>query len=237
VADETGAVSGRRLLGTLAAGAASSAVIGSATYYSVHFFALTVDSALMTQVIVAEVYSALIAAFSIGFPPLTRSPLAMCFTSMRDLVFAGLAWVGIVISAVVVYFLLSSITGSITDATRQLLTVATDVKRLEGQTGAAIWVVAIARGCLIVPVFEELFFRGLLFGWLRKRLSVPVAVTVSAVLFAAMHGYFIAMPYAFICGLFTGWIRVLTGSTLNTVFMHVLNNVSFLCLGFFLLHK
>jgi hypothetical protein len=39
-----------------------------------------------------------------------------------------------------------------------------------------------------------------------------------------MHLYPIVMPYTFVTGLFTGWIRVRTGSTLNTVFMHVLNN-------------
>jgi len=45
----------------------------------------------------------------------------------------------------------------------------------------------------------------------------------------------IAMPYAFVFGVFTGWIRIRTESTLNTAFMHVINNVFFLCLGFLLL--
>jgi hypothetical protein len=31
------------------------------------------------------------------------------------------------------------------------------------------------RGCLIVPIFEEVFFRGVLLSWLRSRLNVHVA--------------------------------------------------------------
>jgi membrane protease YdiL (CAAX protease family) len=78
-------------------------------------------------------------------------------------------------------------------------------------------------------------FRGLLLDWLRKRLSDGRAVTVSAVLFALMHIYPIAMPFTFLFGLFAGWIRLRTGSTVNTLFVHTLNNVLFLTLGLLLL--
>jgi membrane protease YdiL (CAAX protease family) len=50
-----------------------------------------------------------------------------------------------------------------------------------------------------------------------------------------MHGYPIILPCAFVYGLFAGWIRERTGSTLNMVFVHALNNVLFLSLGLFLL--
>jgi len=79
------------------------------------------------------------------------------------------------------------------------------------------------------------FFRGLLLGWLRKHLADRSAIAVSAAVFAAMHGYPIVMPYAFVSGLFTGWVRVKTGSTLNTILRHVLNNVVFLFAGLALL--
>jgi hypothetical protein len=60
-------------------------------------------------------------------------------------------------SLIVVYVLLRPIAGGLFDAARQILTLATDAKRLDGQPVSAR-VVAIARGCLIVPLFEELFF-------------------------------------------------------------------------------
>jgi hypothetical protein len=51
----------------------------------------------------------------------------------------------------------------------QLIAVATDAKRLQGQSSSA-WVIAILRGCLLVPIFEEVFFRGLLLSWLNRHM-------------------------------------------------------------------
>lgn len=39
----------------------------------------------------------------------------------------------------------------------------------------------------LVPVVEELGFRGLIYGWLRQRLHIWPSVLVSSVFFAAMH--------------------------------------------------
>jgi membrane protease YdiL (CAAX protease family) len=38
-------------------------------------------------------------------------------------------------------------------------------------------------------------------------------------------------PYTFLFGIATGYVRRATGSTFNTVLMHVLNNVVLLILG------
>jgi uncharacterized protein len=78
-------------------------------------------------------------------------------------------------------------------------------------------------------------FRGVLLEWLRKRLSNWKAIVVSAVMFTVMHVYPIAMPYAFLFGLFMGWLCLRMGSTVNTFFVHVLNNLLFLSLGLLLL--
>jgi membrane protease YdiL (CAAX protease family) len=222
------------LLVTIASGAVASAVIGAASYYGIRCAIPSADAALTTQIIVAEVYSTLILAFVLSFGPLPRPPLDLRFTSAKDLGLAFMAWAGVIGVSLIIYFLLSPITGGVSAALRQILSVATDAKRLNGQPESA-WVVAIARGCLIVPLFEELLFRGLLLSWLEKYFSASRAIIASAVLFAAMHGYPVALPYAFVFGLFAGWIRERTGSTLNMFFMHALNNVLFLCLGLCLL--
>ena len=188
----------------------------------------------MAQVIVVEVYTLLIAAVAVAFRPIHDLPLGLRFTSLRDLALAFVAWLGIIAASAVAYLLLRPAFGSLTDALRQILIDATDVKRLQGQPTAA-WAIAIPRACLLVPLFEELFFRGALLQWLRHHLPDLSAIVVAAVLFAAMHIYPIAMPYAFVFGAFTGWIRIRTESTLNTVFMHAVNNVFFLYLGFLLL--
>jgi len=44
-------------------------------------------------------------------------------------------------------------------------------------------------GCLFAPFVEELFFRGLVYAWLRQRIPVIAAIALSALMFASMHGF------------------------------------------------
>ena len=108
--------------------------------------------------------------------------------------------------------------------------MATDAKRLQSQSSSA-WVIAILRGCLLVPIFEEVFFRGLLLSWLNRHMPFTFALLAMSVLFAAMHVDPPALPYTFLFGIATGYVRQITGSTANTVVMHVLNNIVLLTLG------
>ena len=48
--------------------------------------------------------------------------------------------------------------------------------------------------CIIGPFAEELFFRGLLYAWLRQAFSVIFSVILSSVLFASLHGAFGLIP-------------------------------------------
>jgi membrane protease YdiL (CAAX protease family) len=96
-------------------------------------------------------------------------------------------------------------------------------------------VLAILRGCLLVPIFEEVFFRGLLLSWLNRHMRFVPALLVQAALFAAMHVYPVVFPYSFPAGIATGYVRRATGSTFNTVLMHMMNNVVLLILGLRLL--
>lgn len=59
----------------------------------------------------------------------------------------------------------------------------TDIKDAFGSLIA----VAIVTTVVVAPIAEETVFRGFVFGWLRTRLTLPWAVTVSAALFSAAH--------------------------------------------------
>ena len=233
-ASGTASLDGRRFLRAVGGAIAAAVLTGTAAWFGLRSVMSPEQSAVASQIVVAVVYGTLIASFVYAFRPPHDFPLDLKFTSAKHLGLAVLAWFGLISVALAVYLLLSPVTGGLAESTRQILSVATDVKRLDGQPATA-WAVAIARGCLIVPVFEEVFFRGLMLGWLRKHLADRGAITVSAALFAVMHGYPIVLPYVFVSGLFTGWVRMRTGSTLNTILMHVLNNVVFLFAGLSLL--
>lgn len=61
-----------------------------------------------------------------------------------------------------------------------------DVIAPEGFTWLGFLVTLLGAG-ILVPISEELFFRGAIFTWFRGRYNFPVAVVVSSLLFALGH--------------------------------------------------
>lgn len=74
--------------------------------------------------------------------------------------------------------------------------------------------------CAIVPLFEELLFRGLLFGWLRLRLGTYFAAGVSALAFAAVHGMLFAIPGIFALGMILALLYERSGSLWPAILCH-----------------
>jgi uncharacterized protein len=91
--------------------------------------------------------------------------------------------------------------------------------------------VSVIVGLLIVvaaPVAEEIFFRGFLFGGLRRGLPFVAAALVSAVIFGAFHytgpHSLTVLPQLAFLGLVLAWIYERSGSIYPTIALHVLNN-------------
>jgi uncharacterized protein len=78
-------------------------------------------------------------------------------------------------------------------------------------------------GALVVPLAEELLFRGMLYTWLR-RWGVAVAVGVSAIVFGLFHGVSVVLPAAVLLGVLTALIYEKSGSIWPAVMVHVANN-------------
>lgn len=81
---------------------------------------------------------------------------------------------------------------------------------------------------VLIPIGEESLFRGFLFrGWLTSSRRAWPVILATAGLFAVVHAqydwFLIAQVFAF--GVFFGWIRWVTGSTLLTMLLHGLVNL------------
>jgi membrane protease YdiL (CAAX protease family) len=223
-------ISGRRLGLSLMAAISSAAGVGVITYFGL---AKTMGGLLGTalpQIVTFAVYATLVAVLCYAFRPPSRPPIALRFTGVKDLAFALGATAVLMAACALVYAFLGRFLGGFLHLLAQLTAVATDAKRLEGQSSSA-WMIAILRGCLLVPVFEEIFFRGLLLSWLNRHMRFVPALLVHSALFAAMHVYPVVFPYAPLAGIATGYVRRATGSTFNTVLIHVMNNVVLLIVG------
>lgn len=53
---------------------------------------------------------------------------------------------------------------------------------------------------VLAPIAEELLFRGLIYGTLRRVLKWPAAILVSCAIFGLMHGQLLWVIYAFLMG-------------------------------------
>lgn len=79
-------------------------------------------------------------------------------------------------------------------------------------------------GGLLVPVGEELLFRGILFAWLR-RWGLPLSVAVSSLVFGIFHGFSIVFVAAAILGAMLALLYEWSGSLWPPIIAHASNNL------------
>lgn len=96
---------------------------------------------------------------------------------------------------------------------------------------------------LFVPFYEELLFRGYIFGWLKRVTPLWLAMAISAALFALVHGLFLSRSGVsgwvgtgeiFALGLLLAWWAARTGSLWPAYIVHLVNNAAAFTLAFFL---
>jgi uncharacterized protein len=77
---------------------------------------------------------------------------------------------------------------------------------------------------VIMPIAEEIFFRGFLYRLLRGHFSVWAAAPISAAAFAALHGVPTLFPWLFYMGLVYAVLAERTGSLWAGIVVHALAN-------------
>lgn len=77
---------------------------------------------------------------------------------------------------------------------------------------------------LVVPVGEEVFFRGIVYGGLRTRWGVGAAAVASAAFFAVVHFQLVHGLPIFVLGLLLAYLYERTRSLMPAVVTHALNN-------------
>lgn len=78
---------------------------------------------------------------------------------------------------------------------------------------------------LIMPVSEELMFRGLLFQRLRGQVKFRMAAIFSSLLFAFSHGNIVQLLYTFCLGMFLAYVYEKYGSLKAPVLLHITVNM------------
>lgn len=103
------------------------------------------------------------------------------------------------------------------DAPQQLVTVISNA-------GAPARIALVVMVGVVVPVIEELMFRGVLLRALMRHLGAPLAVLIDALLFGVAHlldpNAVLVLPVLIAFGLVAGWITARTGRLGPAIALH-----------------
>lgn len=77
---------------------------------------------------------------------------------------------------------------------------------------------------LIVPFVEELFFRGIIYSWLRNRFNIGVGILISSAIFGLVHVDLAVAGTAFVLGIILGLVFEYSKSLWASVIIHSINN-------------
>lgn len=86
-------------------------------------------------------------------------------------------------------------------------------------------IVLLVESCIIAPIFEEIFHRGILLGGLMKKYNAKKAVIYSALIFGIAHMNLPQGINAFFLGLILGVVYYYTKSIYICIAMHFTNNL------------
>lgn len=77
---------------------------------------------------------------------------------------------------------------------------------------------------VILPICEEIVFRGLVYRRMRQDMSVRRAIVMSAIFFGVYHMNMVQIIYATICGLFLAYVYEKYGSIKAPILAHIVMN-------------
>jgi membrane protease YdiL (CAAX protease family) len=175
-------------------------------------------------VVVAAVYASIIAAMALILRQRFADVTALRSAGAKYIVLALVGW-GVAYAVVwLAHVALNQVLGPWSATSALLGAIGADDGRL-APAGPALRAIILVRACALAPLAEELLFRGVLFTWLRRRLSAPWTVVLTAIGFAVIHGYPALLLLGFAGGVAAGWVRERSASVMPTIVAHVVHNI------------
>jgi membrane protease YdiL (CAAX protease family) len=88
---------------------------------------------------------------------------------------------------------------------------------------------------VIGPVIEEIYFRGILFGWFRRYFRPWVGIIVSSTVFGMLHFKSImTIAFAFLFGVVLSWLYEHEKSLVYPIVLHMTINIVVTTMNFYL---
>ncbi len=86
------------------------------------------------------------------------------------------------------------------------------------------FILSFIAAAIVAPIAEEIFFRGFMYGGLRRRIGVIGAMVVSTLFFTALHLSIDLFVPIFVLGISLAWLYEATGSLYPGILLHATNN-------------
>ncbi len=106
---------------------------------------------------------------------------------------------------------------------------------LEEERSPFLVAYSIVLGTVLGPVLEEIFFRGFCYPILKKRFGMFLAMVLTSIFFASIHGNSFAFLPIFILGMGLALLYEIRGSLVAPIALHITHNMIFI--GYFFLAK
>jgi membrane protease YdiL (CAAX protease family) len=90
--------------------------------------------------------------------------------------------------------------------------------------GPGLLLLALLVTSVAAPITEEVFFRGMLYRYLRQAWPVWAAASVSAVIFGLLHFFPVLLPVFIFWGILLALVYERTGSLTNAILLHAAGN-------------
>mgnify|MGYP002558986971 CR=1 FL=1 len=100
------------------------------------------------------------------------------------------------------------------------------------QQYSAHFIVGILVFGFISPIAEEILFRGVIYGYLRRFMDIKLAIVLSALIFGVYHMNYVQGVYGFLIGCLMAYAYEYFGEFKMAVFVHVASNVLAYCLSY-----
>lgn len=78
---------------------------------------------------------------------------------------------------------------------------------------------------VLTPIFEEMLFRGIILGYLRKNHNIIFSVIVQSLIFALVQGHILRDVYVFISGIILGFLYYFIDSLYGCIIFHSFFNL------------
>jgi len=94
----------------------------------------------------------------------------------------------------------------------------------ENQTLFA-FTIAFISAAVLSPIYEELFYRGFIYTWLRERLGIWSSMVISSLIFTVVHiPTYNTLLLNFLVGIICAWVYEKTESVVSSIIVHAVFN-------------